>query len=54
MNQKIADELDRILRDIRLEALTSIRNLETEDPLVSSLTYISDLATSAIEYIEKQ
>lgn len=54
MNQKIADELDRMLRDIRLEALNSIRNLETEDQLYSSLIYISDLSTSAIKCIEKQ
>jgi len=49
-----SDHLRNLLMDIRLESLTSIRDLEPEDQLYSSLIYISDLSTSAIEYIEKQ
>lgn len=51
MNTSEIEKLDRILRDIRLEALTATRNLETEDPIVSAFTYISDMATSAISHV---
>ena len=54
MNESDIDKLNRILLDIRLEALTATRNLETEDPIVSSFTYISDLSTSAIQHIEQK
>ena len=54
MNSSETEKLDRMLRDIRLEALTATRHLETEDPLRSSLTYISDLSTSAISFIEQK
>lgn len=54
MNAEDTNHLDRMLRDIRLEALTATRNLETEDPLNSSLKYISDIATSAISHIEQK
>ena len=54
MNASDIDTLDKMLRDIRLEALTATRNLETEDPLRSSLTYISEVSTSAMSLIEKQ
>ena len=47
------ERIKRMLLDIRLEAATSMRNLETEDPLRDSLLYISDVATSAIKCIDQ-
>lgn len=54
MNKADIDNIDKIFREIRLEALTATRNLKTEDPIVSSLTYISDVATNAISFIEQK
>ena len=54
MNAEDIENLDRMLRDIRLEALTATRNLEQEDPIIPSLRYISDIATSAISHIEQK
>lgn len=53
MNTLEIDNLDRILRDIRLEASVAMRNMREEDPLRSSFAYISDLSTKAISHIEK-
>lgn len=54
MNATDADKLDRMLRDIRLEASTAMRHMEVEDPTRDYLTYISDVASSAISFIEQK
>ena len=38
-----------ILRDIRLEAQTTTRPLERDDPVVENLQFIEDIAKIAIE-----
>lgn len=41
-----------ILRDIVLEAQTTSRHLEYDDPVVESLQYIEDMTKRAIEKLE--
>ena len=40
-----------VLRDIVLEAQTTSRDLEYDDPVVDNLTYIENLAKRAIELL---
>jgi len=42
-----------ILRDIVLEAQTTKRWLEFDDPVIESLQYIEDMAKRAIEKLEE-
>lgn len=43
-----------ILRDIRLEANTAYGQLEPEDPLITSLLFIINMADDEIERLEEQ
>jgi hypothetical protein len=47
------NDVIQILRDVVLEAQTTSRWLEFDDPVVESLQYIEDMTKRAIEKLEE-